>query len=204
MSAPPVDLLGRLIDAALELDPETRHALAGLSGSVVDLDVTGVGVLRLHFEGERVHVGPPEESVDARVTIRGTPLSLVRFAFVDDRERLVLSGEVSLHGDIALATRLQRIVARMDVDVEEALAQRIGDIPAHELSRGLRGLGNWMRAAGTALLADASEYLRYEAAATPVAEDVERFSNAVDAIRDDVERLEARVGRLERRQARRP
>ena len=204
MSALPVDLLGRMIDAALELDPETRHALAGLSGSVVDLDVTGVGVLRLRFDGERVRVGPREESVDAHVTIRGTPLSLARFAFVDDRERLVLSGEVSLHGDIALATRLQRIVARMDVDVEEALAQRIGDIPAHELSRGLRGLGDWMRAAGTALLADVSEYLRYEAAATPAAEDVERFSNAVDAIRDDVERLEARVARLERRPAQRP
>ena len=204
MSAPPVDLLGRLIDAALDLDPETRHALAGLSGRVVDLDVAGVGVLRLRIDGERIRVGSREESVDAHVTIRGTPLSLVRFAFADDRERLVLSEEVSLHGDIALATRLQQIVARMDVDVEEALAQRIGDIPAHELARGLCGVGNWMRAAGTALLADVSEYLRYEAAATPVAEDVERFSNAVDAIRDDVERLEARVARLERRPAQRP
>ena len=204
MSASPVGVLGRVIDAALELDPETRHALAGLSGSVVDLDATGIGVLRLNVDGERVRVGPRDESVDAHVTIRGTPLSLLRFAFADDRERLVLSGEVSLHGDIALATRLQRIVARMDVDLEEALAQRIGDIPAHELARGLRGLGDWMRAAGTALLADVSEYLRYEAAATPVAEDVERFSNAVDAVRDDVERLEARIGRLERRQAHRP
>ena len=204
MNALPVDLLGRLIDAALELDPETRHALAGLSGSVVDLDVIGVGVLRLRVDGERVRVGSREESVDAHVTIRGTPLSLLRFAFADDRERLVLSEEVRLHGDIALATRLQRIVARMDVDLEEALAQRIGDIPAHELSRGLRGLGNWMRAAGATLLADVSEYLRYEAAATPVAEEVERFSNAVDAIRDDVERLEARVVRLERRPAQRP
>jgi len=204
VSALPVSLLGRMIDTALELDPETRHALAGLSGRVVDLDVAGVGVLRLHFDGERVRVGPRDETVDADVTVRGTPLSLLRFAFADDRERLILSQEVSLRGDIALATRLQQIIARMDVDVEEALAQRIGDIPAHELSRGLRGLGDWMRAAGTALLADVSEYLRYEAAATPVAEDVERFSHAVDAIRDDVERLEARIGRLERRQAPRP
>ena len=76
MSALPVGLLGRLIDAALELDPETRHALAGLSGRVVDVDVTGVGVLRLRIDGERVRVGPREESVDAHVTIRGTPLSL--------------------------------------------------------------------------------------------------------------------------------
>jgi len=204
VNAPPVGLLGRLIDAALELDPETRHALADLSGSVIDLDVTGVGGLRLHLDGERVRVEPREELVDAHVTIRGTPLSLARFALVEDREKLVLSGEVSLHGDIALATRLQRIVARMDLDFEEALAQRMGDIPAHQLARGLRGLGSWMHAAGNALLADVSEYLRYEAAATPAAEDVKRFANAVDAVRDDVERLEARVARLERRSAPRP
>jgi len=204
VNTPPVGLLGRFIDAALELDPETRHALAELSGSVIDLDVTGVGGLRLHLDGERVRVGPREELVDAHVTIRGAPLSLARFAFVEDREKLVLSGEVSLHGDIALATRLQRIVARMDPDFEEALAQYMGDIPAHQFSRRLRGLGGWMRTAGTALLADVSEYLRYEAAATPAAEDVERFSNAVDAARDDIERLEARVARLERRPTPRP
>ena len=192
-------LLGRLIDAALELDPETRHALAGLSGTLVDLDVTGAGVLRLHIDAERVRVGWREEGVDADVTIRGTPLSLLRFAFTDDRERLVLSEEVRLHGDIALATRLQRIVARMDIDIEEALAQRIGDLPAHEIARGARGLGGWLRAAGAALLADVSEYVRYEAAATPVADEVEGFSQAVDAVRDDVERLEARIERLERR-----
>ncbi len=204
MSALPVGLLGRLIDAALELDPETRHALAGLSGRVVELDATGVGVLRLRIDGERVRVGPRDGEVDADVTISGPPLSLLRFAFAGDRESLILSEEVRLRGDIALATRLRQIVARMDVDIEEAFARRIGDIPAHELARGVRGLGGWMRAAGAALLADVSEYLRYEAAATPLADEAERLSQAADTIRDDVERLEARVGRLERRGAPRP
>ena len=57
-----------------------------------------------------------------------------------------------------------------------------------------------MRAAGTSLLADVSEYLRYEAALTPRRVDAERFAHAVDDLRDDVERLEARVRRLERLQ----
>ena len=52
----------------LELDPETRRALADLSGSVVDLDVTGAGALRLRIDRERVRVGPRDESVDADVT----------------------------------------------------------------------------------------------------------------------------------------
>ena len=202
--APPFELLGRLLDGALELDPETRHALARLSGKVVDLDVTAVGAIRLHIDDGRIRAGPRDDTLVADVTIRGAPLSLVRFVLAGDRERLILGEEVSLHGDIALATRLQQIAARMDIDVEEAIAERIGDIPAHEIVRGMRGLGGWMRAAGTALLEDVSEYLRYEAAVTPSTGDVERFAHAVDEIRDDVERLEARVARLERRQAPRP
>ena len=204
VGVPPFELLGRLLDGALELDPETRHALARLSGKVVDLDVTAVGAIRLHIDDGRIRVGPRDDTLDADVTIRGAPLSLVRFVFAGDREKLILGEEVSLHGDIALATRLQQIAARMDIDFEEAIAERIGDIPAHEIARGMRGLGGWMRAAGTALLEDVSEYLRYEAAVTPSTGDVERFAHAVDEIRDDVERLEARVARLERRQAPRP
>ena len=196
--------IGRLIDGALALDPETRAALAGLSGKVVDLDVTGLGIIRLRIDGERIRVEPRGDMRDADVTVRGAPFSLLRFAFGSDREALVLSDEVSLHGDIALATRLQRIVARMDLDLEEALAQRIGDMPAHEIMRGMRGLGGWLRDAGSALLADASEYLRYEAAMTPRREEVERFVRDVDDLRDDVERLDARVLRLERRQVDRP
>ena len=192
-------LLGRAVDGALDLDPETRTALAALSGKVVDLEVTGAGTLRLRIEGEQVQVGPRDETVDADVTVRGAPLSLLRFLNARDREALILGGEVSLQGDIALATRLQRIVAQMDPDFEEALAERVGDVAAHELVRGVRGLGGWLRGAGTALLADVSEYLSHEAAMTARREEVERFVQDVDDLRDDAERLEARVARLERR-----
>ncbi len=199
----PFGLLDRLIGRALDLDPETRGALTGLSGKMVDFEIVGAGALRLRIDGERVRVEPRDETVDADVTIRGAPLSLLRFMLAGDRETLILGDEVSLRGDIALATRLQRIAARMDLDLEEVLAQRIGDAPAHELFRSMRGLGGWVRDAGAALLADTSEYLRYETAMTPRREEAERFAHEVDDLRDDVERLEARVLWLERRRAQR-
>ena len=195
----PFGLLDRLIGRALDLDPETRGALAGLSGKTVDFEIAGAGAFRLRIDGERVRVEPRDETVDADVTIRGAPLSLLRFVLAGDREMLILGDEVSLRGDIALATRLQQIVARMDLDLEEALARRIGDAPAHEIVRGARGLGGWMRDAGAALLADVSEYLHHEAAMTSRREEVECFAHDVDDLRDDVERLEARIARLERR-----
>ena len=201
----PFGLLERIIGRALDLDPETRDALAGFSGKVVDVEMTGAGAVRLRIDGARVRVEPRDGSRAADITIRGAPFSLLRFAIAGDRDReaLLLGGGVSLQGDVLLAARLQRIVARMDLDLEEAFAQRIGDAPAHELFRGLRGLGGWTRDAGAALLADASEYLRYETAMTPRREEAERFAHEVDDLRDGVERLEARILRLERRQAQR-
>ena len=201
----PFGLFDRLVGRALDLDPETRDALAEFSGKAVDVEIAGAGTVRLRIDGGRVRVEPPDEARAADVTIRGAPFSLLRFALAGEREReaLLLGGGVGLRGDVALAARLQRIAARMDLDFEEALAQRIGDAPAHELFRGMRGLGGWMCEAGAALLADASEYLRYETAMTPRREEAGRFAQEVDDLRDDVERLEARVLRLERRQARR-
>ena len=201
----PFGLLERIIGQALDLDPETRDALAGFSGKVVDVETAGAGAVRLRIDGGRVRVEPRDESRAADITIRGAPFSLLRFAVAGDRDReaLLLGGGVSLCGDVVLAARLQRIVARMDLDLEEAFAQRIGDAPAHALFRGLRGLGGWTRDAGAALLADASEYLRYETAMTPRREEAERFAHEVDDLRDGVERLEARIQRLERRRAQR-
>ena len=195
----PFRLLERLIDGALDLDPETRSALAGLSGKVVDVELSGAGSLRVRIDDERLHIGPRDDAADADVTIRGAPLSLLRFAFAGDREAQILSEEVSLRGDIALATRLQQIAGRLDIDFEEAFARHLGDAPAHELVRAMRGFGGWLSGTGSALLEDASEYLRHETALTPRRVEVDRFVNDVDDLRDDAERLEARVARLERR-----
>ena len=197
----PFRLLERLIDGALDLDPETRSALAELSGKIVDVESIGAGSLRLRIDGERVRIGPRDDAADADVTIRGAPLSLLRFAFAGNREAQILGEEVSLQGDMALAARLQRIAARLDIDFEEAFARHLGDVPAHELVRAMRGLGGWLSGAGSALLEDASEYLRHETALTPGRAEADRFVNDVDDLRDDAERLEARVARLERRRA---
>ena len=197
-------MIERLVDGALDLDPETRAALAGFSGRVVDLEIIGAGTLRLRIEGDELRVGPRDSAIDADVSIRGAPLSLLRFALTPEREALILDDDVTLSGDIGLATRLQQLAARIDVDFEEALARRIGDVPAHELMRALLGFRVWARDAGSSLLADVSEFLRHESGMTPPGEEAERFAQQVDDLRDDLERLDARIVRLERRQARRP
>ena len=47
------------------------------------------------------------------------------------------------------------------------------------------------------MLQDAGEYLKYERELLPDRAQVETFMQQVDVVRDDVERLEARVQRLQ-------
>lgn len=133
----------------------------------------------------------------ADLMIVGTPFSLLRFAASGDRQEMVLSADVALHGDAALAARLQGILLRTDIDFEELVARRIGDVPARILVRQMRGVGERLREAGSALYADLSEYLRYESDLVAKQEEGERFMRSVDDMRDDIDRLEARIALLE-------
>ncbi len=143
-----------------------------------------------HREGAK-----PPRYADLRIL--GGPFSLLRFAASKDQEEMVLGKEVILHGDTALAARLQKILSGMDIDFEELLARRIGDIPAHALMRGMHDVGERFRETGSALAADLSEYLRYEAALVARQSEGERFVQGVEDMRDDIDRLEARIALLE-------
>jgi len=64
---------------------------------------------------------------------------------------------------------------------------------AGELARGFRG---WARDASTTIGSNIREYLQEESRDVPSRYEVERFASSVNALRDDVARLEARIDRL--------
>ena len=59
-----------------------------------------------------------------------------------------------------------------------------------------RGLGNWARDARATMGANIREYLQEESRDVPSRYEVEQVSKHVNELRDDVDRLVARVGRL--------
>lgn len=130
----------------------------------------------------------------ADVVISGTLPALVRANFARDG----LPEGVRIQGDAALAQRFQHLLAEADFDWEEQLARRVGDLPARRLGGLVRGMAEHGRQVFAALETTAVEYLREEAELLPRRREVARFLGEVDALRDDVERLEARLRRLER------
>ncbi|MGE0385096.1 MAG: SCP2 domain-containing protein [Gammaproteobacteria bacterium] len=190
-------LAARLLDAALAHDPDTRARFAALAGRVYAIDLEGMRTtIYLEPKADGVHLAracdrPPD------VAIRGTPLNLL--AYMRQRARgAAPTVKVQVSGDLAAAQAFQTLAAGLDIDWEGWAARYVGDIAAHQLGRAAGGFGRWLRAARASLAANVAEYARHEAGILPLPGEVDRFLSDVDTLRDDVERLEARIARLER------
>lgn len=111
-----------------------------------------------------------------------------------DRDNLFSS--VKLEGSVDVAESLAFVFRNLEWDIEADLAGLIGDIPAHRLVRIGRSLaGSLRRGAGNAL-ANVREYAVEESDLLPGKDDLSTFGNAVNALRDDVARLEKRLSRI--------
>lgn len=184
----------------LGLDPVTRERLAALHGRTVGVEVLGLG-LTLFFTSDETgelqvygrHEGVPD------CWLRGTPLDLLRAGDRATGADQLFSQRVRIEGDSALAQRFGAILADIDIDWEEHLSHLVGDVVAHEVGGAARAAQDLGQRTGRIAEQNLREYLQEEARVLPTRFEVKEFLDAVDALRDDVERLAARVERLRSR-----
>lgn len=132
------------------------------------------------------------------VAISGSLLTLARMAG-NAGEDAIRDGSLELCGDAQKAQAFQRLLAMAKPDVEEELSGVIGDAAAHRLGSMARGVGRWARDARSTMGANVREYLQEESGDVPSRYEVEKFTTQVSVLRDDVDRVEARIKRLLRR-----
>lgn len=116
--------------------------------------------------------------------------------FARDNASIIGAG-LRIEGDVGLAQQFAAMFEQVDLDIEDWLEPRIGDVPAHLLGRVLRGASGFARRAAQNLSLDAAEYLREETRDLVHRQDIEKFSHGVDTLRTAADRLAARVRRLE-------
>ena len=179
----------------LRLDPEMLPRLGALSGHVIAVEPSGMAMtFYLLPEPGGIQVTDRCET-EPSVRIRATPEALLG----QWRGRRADSGEIAIEGDVGVGREFQAILARLDIDWEEHLSRVVGDMAAHHVGGLWRGLRAWGGRTGDVLLRDGGEYLQQELRLLPPRQVIEQFLNAVDLLREDADRLAARVERLRRR-----
>lgn len=198
MNGPPRRLaegLCEMLNRVVALDAAAHRGLRRLEGHSLGVRLLGPG-LQFAVGVEDGRFEPVADADQVAAWIEASPGVLLGLAARGGRAP---SGQMSIHGDADAAHRFQAFFAGLQPDWEEGLTRVFGDILGVQIARLLSGFVALARRTGESLAVDMSEYLREETRTLVSRDEVEVFLDAVDDLRDDTERLAARVRRLKER-----
>lgn len=189
----------QLINKALSLDEETLCSLAKLEGKIIAFEFINTNLTVFLFPSETglaIHAAYDNKP---DVLIKGTPTNFVMMMASSKQNSGSLPTDMQIIGDIGLAQRFQEIMQNIEIDLEEPLSKWVGDTMAYQIGKFVRGSHRFAMNTSKTLATDISEYLRFEINMLPDDLLIEEFSKDVDLLREDVERFEQRVNKLEKR-----
>lgn len=186
------------VNGLLNLDPSAKQKLTRFYGKCVAIELRGTGVsffFLIEHDGALQVLSRYEDEPDCRIS--GSPLDLMRASDKSQGPAQLFAGHVEMSGDTELGHRFSEALGSLEVDWEEHLSHYTGDIAAHELGRFARKAFNSSRESAAMFQQHISEYVTEEARLVPHRYEADAFLNDIDQLRDDVERLEARIKMME-------
>lgn len=189
--------LERSLGGLLAMDPQAKDRLAPLTGKLIEIRTRAPGLL-LYVECDGDTLRLTETATRAADTvIAGSTLGLARSGLAADPRAALQSGDVTVSGDLQAGAALQALFEKLDIDWEEQTSHLVGDVLAHQVGNAVRGLRQWSGESADALQRDLGDWLREESELLADRPSVDAFLNAVDALRADADRLQARIVRVQ-------
>lgn len=174
-----------------------RKLCRQLEGKTLAMHLTGVPLnIQFRSDGERMTLDTAQG--DANATLSGSPLSFMRLAGPSP-ESALRSGAVHIEGDAEVAQAFSELLQHARPDLEEELSRVVGDVAAHQIGNIARSALAFGRRASDTFARNVAEYLQEEGRDLPTRIEADEFIAGVDAVRDGVDRLEARLALLEAR-----
>ena len=175
----------------LDQQPWAAERLKPFAGQAVEFRCPPFPDLRLAITDAGLLDRAPAEAASALV-VRLTPGALPFLLARDETARK----QVEIEGSADLASTVDTLFRRLSWDFEEDLSRLFGDIVAHRLAAGTRTFAAWQRDAALRLAENLAEYWTEERPLLARPADVENFCRGVEALRDDLARLEKRIEHL--------
>ncbi|HUK01860.1 MAG TPA: SCP2 sterol-binding domain-containing protein [Steroidobacteraceae bacterium] len=188
--------LANLLNRGLPRSPRARELCAELTGRTVAIEVRGIAHFTLLSNGSTLELragAPAGPAAQVSAGLSGW-LTLLRAQPVAPHP-----GQFEISGDPEVAQRMRELLRLLRPDLEEELSLAIGDVPAHQLARVTRMTFEWGQRAGNTALRNLAEYLAHERSDLISRPEGRQLLEGTESLREDVDRLEARIALLERR-----
>ena len=185
-----------LLNRNISESTPARELCRELSGTVVAIRVRDTALSAWFIVNDDALNVVTSSSEEPDVVITGSIITLARMAG-QSGEAAVRDGSLDLTGDAEVANQFQQLLSLAKPDIEEELSGIVGDVAAHRLGEFARGFGRWGKTVRSTMGANIREYLQEESRDAPSRYEVDNFAADVNVLRDDVDRIEARVKRLQ-------
>jgi ubiquinone biosynthesis protein UbiJ len=186
----------KILNRSLPRSPRAQTLARALAGRSLAVEVTGAGQVVVSSTGEAIRIAPASGgTTDASVS--AGPFSLLALAS-GQPEALSRTGAV-IGGDAEVAQQFSELLGLLKPDPEEELSQLVGDAPAHHLGRLARVALEFGERAARTTVRNVAEYLAHESRDLVSKAEGRQLLDAIDALRDDVDRFEARLQLLAQR-----
>ena len=184
--------MARVINRNIRESTRARELCARLDGKLIAVRVRDTALAAWFEIGRDALYLTTDHEGDPDVVITGSLVALALMAGEDS----IRDGSLDLTGDAATAQAFQQLLTHARPDIEEELSAVIGDTAAHGLGEFARAFGQWARETRSIMGENIREYLQEESRDVPSRYEVEDFAKRVNELRDDVDRLAARIRRL--------
>lgn len=194
-----------VVNPLLKLDPNSEARLAELRGARLTVWLAELQwPVQLVFEHDiSIHEAQTDwnaacEQLQANECLIKTSLSTLP-ELRDNRKitQLIRDEKLDLSGDMHIAQQVSQLFQSLSIDWEEVLSQHIGDVAAHEFVKGVKTVDKHLKQKLSRLGDTLGSALIDEKKLAAHKLQVMHFSDQVTDIRNDVERLDARIVRLE-------
>ena len=185
-----------VINRYLALDPEMLDKMAAFSGKVIKLEVIGISTPLYMLPDSNGMQIRTEHDGEADTILRGTPISLFKMGLVSNAATLLLKGDVEISGDTRLGHQFKNVFSQMDIDWTEPLAELVGDTLAYQIQQSGKKITGWGRGVFESATMSFSEYLQEESRDAVTETELNIFNADVDQLRNDVDRLQAKINAL--------
>jgi ubiquinone biosynthesis protein UbiJ len=183
------------LNGALVHDPESREKLIQFDQRSIAIEISDFNkTIQIHFLKEKLALSLDSDSA-ADLAITGKAFTLAKLGSDPDS---LFSADIDIHGDVQFAKQLRDLLEGFDFDWEAQLARYTGDTLAYPIAHGLRQFSRWAKDSQQSLQLNIADYLKEESLILPDQSQVNEFLSAVDTLRADTDRIEARIARLKK------
>ncbi len=179
----------------LESEPWARERLMPFAGEGLELRAPPLPALRFTIAADgKLAAGGPRPGPASRPALVITVGPGALAAALKGEEHLLRAVEVA--GNARLAGEVMFLFRHLRLDAEEEAARLVGDVAAHRLAGIARGAAAWHADAARRVAEALVEYATEEKPLLVKRGELEEVATAHARLRDGLDRLEKRLGRL--------